>query len=406
MTTITCLVIGDPHFKVNNARETAVMHERICDVARERKPTFIVCLGDVLDRHETIHVSPLERAQSFLHDLSLIAPLYVLIGNHDRPNNSNFLTSEHPFNALKYWSNTKIIDTTYEEVIAGKKFLFVPYVPPGRLNEAIKTIVPNTNQNINQISPQEMNSTKEKEENTTVTTATTDADLVAYLSGITTVFAHQEFKGAKMGAIISTVGDIWPPSWPYVISGHIHDYDELEKNIIYVGTPIQHAFGDRDDKTVSWFTWSEPAFSTELNEPYIPRTERIDLSMVKKIIVYLTTTELATYVPPTDRQIKIVVTGTSAEIKSAMKLANVKTLTSAGIKIVYKDIPTSAPLANGTININKVGPSIKYGGRLFSACAGEPDLVEMFTRLFGAVAAPAPPRLRILPPNVETTVKP
>ena len=73
---ITCLVIGDPHFKINNVRETQLMHAKICEIARARKPTFIVCLGDVLDRHETIHVSPLERASAFLHELSTIAPLY------------------------------------------------------------------------------------------------------------------------------------------------------------------------------------------------------------------------------------------------------------------------------------------------------------------------------------------
>lgn len=376
---ITCLVIGDPHFKVNNVKETTAMHAKICEIARERRPTFIVCLGDVLDRHETIHVSPLERASTFLHELSTIAPLYVLVGNHDRPNNSNFLTTEHPFNALKYWPHTKIVDTTIEETINGKRFLFVPYVPPGRFNEAILTLI------------------DKPQDSTETTSISTESRLSNYLSGITTIFAHQEFKGAKMGAIVSTVGDEWNPSWPYVISGHIHDYDELAKNIIYVGTPIQHGFGDRDDKTISYFTWT--------NEQY-PETERIDLGLVKKMTVYISTSELATYVPPPDRQIKVVVTGTSAELKSAMKLANVKALLAAGVKVSYKDVPATTPLTHSTIPVNKIGPAMKYGARLHAACVNDPDLIEMFTRLFGKIQTTGhvPLKLKIIPASPHLQV--
>ncbi len=42
------------------------------------------------------------------------------------------------------------------------------------------------------------------------------------------LICHQEFKGAQMGAFKSVDGDDWDESFPYIISGHIHDYQKLQ----------------------------------------------------------------------------------------------------------------------------------------------------------------------------------
>jgi len=59
---VNVLCIGDPHFKVKNVKETMAMGKALVKLLEERTPDFIVVLGDVLDRHETIHESPLSRA--------------------------------------------------------------------------------------------------------------------------------------------------------------------------------------------------------------------------------------------------------------------------------------------------------------------------------------------------------
>jgi len=358
---ITCLAIGDPHFKVGNVRETNEMVEKILILARERRPTFIVVLGDILDRHEMIHVSPLERSTKFLKSLSEIAPLYVLIGNHDRPNNSNFLTTEHPFNALKYWPNTHIVDVGLVDTIQDKKFVFVPYVPVGRFMEAVQKILDPTSK---YAYPKDM------------------------LGGVTALFAHQEFRGAKMGAIISEVGDEWSVDYPPVFSGHIHDYDELQKNIIYMGTPIQHGFGDREDKTISWITYKEDSFIHE----------RIDLNLTKKIIVHLNTTEVRSYTPPPNRQVKIIINGTSAEIKAVMKLHQIKTLTQSGVKVVYKDVPTETKYMDRDLS------QLSFSARLYRAVQGNKELKELYEHIFRKVPVPTsqvlvqqPLKLKIVP---------
>ena len=98
---VKVLCIGDPHIKVNNMLESEQMLEKLIEITNEKKPDFIVCLGDVLDRHSNIHVSCLMMAEKMVDKLSSLCPFYLLVGNHDRPNNSNFLTNEHPFNAMK-----------------------------------------------------------------------------------------------------------------------------------------------------------------------------------------------------------------------------------------------------------------------------------------------------------------
>lgn len=343
---VTLLIIGDPHFKTGNPLETVPMTKEVVSVARRLKPDAIINLGDTLDRHESIHVNPLERATQFMYELSEIAPLYILIGNHDRPNNSNFLTTEHPFNALKMWPGTTVVDKVISVTIKGLKFTMVPYVPPGRFQEALNTLPDST-------------------------------------IGIRAIIAHQEFKGAKMGAIRSEVGDIWPLSSPLVISGHVHDYDRLQPNMIYTGTPIQHAFGDREDKTVSIFRFPIiPTNNDDINSLFTE--ERVDLKLPKKSLVYLSCEEVVTYIPPEGKMIKIVVRGTREEIKAISKLPNIKQWNAAGIKIAYKETATHAPERSPPRH-DRLREAPRFTQRLHDAAQSDPELKALFAELFGSM---------------------
>jgi len=61
-----CLCIGDVHIRVSNVPESLQMTEKLVELASERKPNFIVLLGDVLDRHSTIHVHCLMRCEDLV----------------------------------------------------------------------------------------------------------------------------------------------------------------------------------------------------------------------------------------------------------------------------------------------------------------------------------------------------
>ena len=327
---INVLCIGDPHFKVKNVKETTTMGQALIKILEKRTPDFIVVLGDVLDRHETIHESPLSRAIFLLKKLQEYAPVYLVVGNHDRPNNSVFLTDQHPFNALKCWNNTTIVDVMYQEIIKGYLFTFVPYVYPDRFMEAINTLYGIVEKCTFYNRENELVEKCEGKGEDEIQKSIPDRSVGDWKQS-TCIFAHQEFKGAKMGAIISEEGDAWSLDLPLVVSGHIHDYDRLQPNIIYTGTPIQHAFGDRSDKTVSWYTFYR-------SDPRKFHEERIDLKLPKKIIVRVPYDKITDTTLPENAEIKVVVIGNTSQIKTAAKLTKIKEWLNEGIKVVYRDI--------------------------------------------------------------------
>lgn len=243
----TCIVVGDPHFKTSNVSECRVLIERVCRAVDKLKPDFVVCLGDLLHTHETYHETPFNLAIDFMAQLSDRCLTFLLVGNHDYCNASQFCTDRHPYNALKRWGDRMVVvDRTTVYPLGDYEFVFVPYVPPGRFLEALRTY--------------DMWDT---------------ADCI---------FAHQEFYGCKMGAITSTIGDRWDADYPMVISGHIHNAQRLG-NVHYVGSAMQHAFGETDDKRI-WLC----TFDDSRDEPF--SYKRINLGLQRKRIVYVTPDQL------------------------------------------------------------------------------------------------------------------
>ncbi len=332
---VKVLCIGDPHIKVSNMVESEEMIEKLYNIVIEKKPDFIVCLGDVLDRHSNIHVSCLMMAEKMVDKLSSLVPFFLLIGNHDRPNNSNFLTNEHPFNAMKKWPNVHIVDVFKKWEVGGLKFLMLPYVSPNRFEEAINLAL--------------------KRE-----------DGFEELSSYTTIFAHQEFKFAKMGGIVSEHGDTWDEKNPLVISGHIHEYDLLQSNIIYVGIPFQHSYSDSCHKTVSIFTFSETGWDQE----------RVELGLKKKVTIYITPEEVHKFEYSADKDVKLVIKGSESAIKTIAKVQKIQDLKKAGVKIVFKTIQTSEVSQASTTN------RMSYADRLLLEISKDVRSLEWYNKIF------------------------
>lgn len=264
---LTIGVIGDPHFKTNNVREMKQFVATSLKYFSEVKPDIIVCLGDILDRHANIHVEPLMMAENYLDELRKISPTFLVIGNHDRQNNQDFLTTIHPFNSHKKWDKLYVVDQGLVWEHKNLKLAFIPYVPPGRFMEAYDKIVGDNK-----------------------------VDLI---------FAHQEFSGCKMNSMVSTDGDKIDDKLPFIISGHIHQKQELD-NILYVGTPIQHEFGDDTNKGLHVVKLSEDDMEITFKK----------LNICKKICQTIKASDIYTYEVPENCEIKLTIVGTIAEIKA------------------------------------------------------------------------------------------
>lgn len=340
------LVIGDPHFKISNVADTILMVNEILAIAKKYPFVIIVVLGDVLDLHESIHAVPLKQATLFLRECSLIAKTIVLIGNHDLKNNRQFLSDDHPFTALKFWDNIVIVDAVHTEYINDKKFTFVPYVSTGRFVEALDT------------SP----------------VGWKDSHCI---------FAHQEFKGAKMGVIISQEGDTWDPSYPRVISGHIHDYQEIDGIILYIGTPIQHGYSDTMRKTISIID-----FDPLLVSPgQVYTEERITLNVPKKRIIHLGCIDVSSYeTKDNGDRLKIIIKGSTGDMKAIRKHPNIDIWRAKNYKIVFKDTSRWDPTASSYYQENQSGDikPVKYSVLLKNKINGDKKLCDAYDSMYGS----------------------
>lgn len=351
MSVLKVLAIGDPHFKSDNEIETEMMTKQLCDIIIRENPHFVVILGDILHRHEKVDLYPFRRATAFLRAVRSVSKhMYVIVGNHDRPNNNIFLTDEHSFNSLKEWDRTTVIDDVQVHNAYGSdgipyQFVFAPYVPNGRLAEAFAT-----------------------------------KSLDFSLPGISGVFTHQEYMGSKINQLTKSETDTWPAVSPVNFSGHIHDYEEVQSNLIYTGTPIQHGPHDTLDKTVSMIEYSPTDVP---GTAHMSSHKRISLVIPRKFVVNLTPEELSVYVMPPNCSIKIKVEGPASVIKTVMALDNVKRLAATlGVKIVVIDT-TPSRAGDFTVSTTALKARTSFQERIFGAVTSEDTGVrDAFRHLF------------------------
>lgn len=369
---LRCLVIGDNHFEASNLLDVDQFLTQIDIAARRLEPDFIVLLGDLGHQHERCHMDAHVRAVRLLKTLSKYALTFLLIGNHDRRNNSDFQTSNHFFTGIELPSLV-IVDKALKYKVTSKRggegnFLFVPYVAPGRLYEALDTI--------------------------DLVELGEDTWRSPVIDGI---FCHQEFKGVQMGPVKSEVGDIWDVSWPLVISGHIHEYQLLQSNLLYPGTPIQQTFSEKPDKAVTLCD-----FNTDINDDTViviqevqkledlrrdarirVRYARIQLDLRLKKTITLTVNELASFKPNLRDQTKLILRGTVSELRAITKSKVLDKYVKLGIKISQQPIEDKSvkPKTSSLIDpvTNRTKPFIQLFRELIEQ---DKELVETFDQLF------------------------
>lgn len=295
------LFIGDQHVKTSNLAEIELLIKAIENEFLQNPPSIIVMGGDLLHTHERLNTVALNKACDFINRMRKIALTYVLVGNHDAIHNGIFLSEDHWLNPIKQWHNVVIVDKIISFEKANTKLIFAPYVPPGRFIEALNTI-----------------------------NGWLDANCI---------FAHQEFKGCKMGHILSEIGDDWPLNYPNVVSGHIHLRHKPQPNIYYSGASIQHAFGESERNSIALLN-----FDGEME------IKEYDFNLPRKKIVYLDTKEIATYKKTgrAEDSVKITLSGNVEEFKAFKKTKKYKELISDGIKIVFKTKDISTKSINDT----------------------------------------------------------
>ena len=290
MVNVKILCIGDPHIQTDNIPEIDMFMNKIEELVQSSNPDLIVVLGDILHTHERLHTTALNKAYELINLLKGYTKTYILTGNHDYINNSQYLTDKHWMNGMKEWSNVCIVDTVKSLTIGDNKFMFVPYVPPGKFVDALETC-------------NECN-----------------------WKTVDCIFAHQEFAGCKMGAIISIEGDKWCDEYPPVVSGHIHQKQQIG-NVYYTGSALQHAFGESEKNIIAVLSFGPDGYNKVEHNLELPR----------KKIVYVNMDDIDNYeVKDTPDKIKGTLTGNHDDFKALKKSEKYKELVDKGLKVVFK----------------------------------------------------------------------
>ena len=333
------LCIGDLHFKVSNVEQTNEATKEILSKVMELKEILklVVIMGDVLDTHNRMNVGPVNRAYSFVKSLSVIAPVIILVGNHDYINNSQFMTKEHSLVTLSEIPNVTVVDRVMARRVNGRKLVFSPYVPPGRFVEALNSLV-----------------------------STKDNSKLSWRDSHC-IFGHQEIFGCEMGGIVSTQGDKWLAKYPMLISGHIHKSHYVGRNVYYTGSAMQHDSVDVYGKHLVTVSLND---SLEINE--------FPLNLTRRKTYYITCEEFSKWRPKKGIMSKLVVRGSTGQIAVIKKSTRYKRLEDYGVVISCK---VDGIVAEKTVNFDKMKSFKSFLNEMIEKDEAKKDLHRILTEL-------------------------
>ena len=337
---VLIVVVGDMHLKKDEPTRADLVISKITEQITKIKPDIVVLLGDILDTHEKIDMKTQNRAGKFIkHIAAMDIAVIVVIGNHERPDGTTFLTEDSSFYLLKGFKNIHIADRVLnlkwnvgdEKNPKHLRFIFAPYVPAGSFHEALDTL---------------------------------EEKVMEEGKRPAAIFCHQEFKGAKMGGYESKTGDEWPKSNPLIISGHIHTSQVVNGNIVYPGTPYQQSYNDDSEKGILVCNFG-------INSS--PDIKFLKLDIRKKISITLKPSEVDNFVPPPNCDLQVDIVGSSAEIKDLRSRGLIPKMREKGISVSLSTMR----------DFNPNNPENKtFKSLLEDMIKEDPDVVQLYKKIF------------------------
>lgn len=336
----TFLVIGDPHLLESDIPRSRLLVNECLRVANEKLPNYIVILGDVLDRHNRYDSESFHLMCDFLRDCAKIASTYVIVGNHDRPNNSDFLSDYSPFYPMHEWKLPIVIVDKPKILLDehGKKFAFLPYVLPNRVEEMLSLI--------------------------------DRTDVIAS-------FGHIDVIGAQISkTLICQSGYRWTAKDGYYIGGHNHEKHWVNEFIFYTGTPCQRKFGESEDKGLHLISFPDDKISCE----------KVTLNIPFKRTISLKFAEISSTILPQDGHIyRVEIFGLSSELAMLSTHPIIAMWKAASVKIVPKvqscimnQLRPKETSESGIPNFHQ---------NLYTEVINNPELIPCYTELYPAFAS-------------------
>ena len=132
------LCIGDIHIKTKNFTDVDILLKELEDHLQKNHYDAIFSMGDTLDTHKRLDSDCLNKATQYFLMLEKYAQVFLIVGNHDLINNSQYLTDKHWLNGFKHTKHRfTVVDTVVDVNINGFRIVSVPYVPDGMFHKAL-----------------------------------------------------------------------------------------------------------------------------------------------------------------------------------------------------------------------------------------------------------------------------
>jgi DNA repair exonuclease SbcCD nuclease subunit len=338
---VSILVFGDTHFKPRDFEAGEELIAKAHEVATQLTPTAIILLGDTMDTHETAKNAPWKQACRFIEGLSEIAPTYVIIGNHDLINQSQFLTDNHFFDPLKKWPNVTIIDKPLAVQIGGYNIVLCPYVPPGRFEEALDMMA-------------ELGGCEEEFD---------------WRNETSCVFAHQEIEGVEYNGIVSTKGDRWAEEYPPLICGHIHTPFQIGENVFYPGSSRQVDSNENPDKRI---------WNVSFDEEGQPEFDKIDMCLKGRKEVEMTCENIGDFDFELAEKyyVKVKLQGTPEQFKIFRKSQMHAKMMQNGVKFGFNPIKDDSALSLAGYDGTATTEDLSFTAILRELVKSKPEVVQ------------------------------
>lgn len=301
---LNILCIGDIHIKTKNFPDINIFLKELEDHLKKKRYDLIISMGDTLDTHKRLDSDCLNKATEYFLMLEKYSPVFLIVGNHDYINNSQYLTDKHWLNGFKHTKyRFTVVDTVVDVNINGFRIVLVPYVPDGMFHKALCEKLGD--------------------------------DYYESVDKPDIIFGHQMFNDVSLGGIDKFVNAEYWDKKIQVVSGHIHNRQIL-KDVYYTGSALQHSFGETEDKTVAHVILSK----NEKNEKKIEIKE-IAFDLPVRKIVYSDISEIEEKLTELDIEnpllkFKLSIRGDANEYKSFIKTKLYRDYEKKGVKFDFK----------------------------------------------------------------------
>eukprot|EP01080_Neovahlkampfia_damariscottae_P000353 gene353-6767_t len=219
--TIKWGLFSDIHFQDEGLERIEETAQWILETFKKKQVTHIICLGDVLNTREMVSVQALSSCMNFFNQLSKISSVSVILGNHDM--NLKLSGRISSLDGLELNNNINLYKEMKEIKIENIPVCMIPYqFNQNNIKEWIKE---------NKIKKEKYIS-------------------FCHMSIPNSIYKYQKDNKRKYLKKFESDENLnYLSIFKRVFSGHFHHhhYVNHSNTICYVGSPMQHHFGDSGD---------------------------------------------------------------------------------------------------------------------------------------------------------------